>query len=170
MNHKDSQTNQVSQRKKSMSKRILRRLFLIPLIAIGGLFFLSMTAKKPNSLGAANGSLAACPPSPNCVSTTAELESQKMPAIQFADSPQELREKIKASVSKEFPRAKLITESESYLHFEFTSLIFRFVDDVEFLINDKEAILHFRSASRVGHSDLGANRKRMTKICESLNP
>jgi uncharacterized protein (DUF1499 family) len=43
-------------------------------------------------------------------------------------------------------------------------LIFRFVDDVEFWIDAKNQVIHFRSASRVGHSDLGANRARMESI------
>ena len=170
MNQQDNQIETVARRKNSMSNRILRRLILIPIIAIAGLFFLSMTASKPETLGATNGKLSECPPSPNCVSTTSQLKSQKMPAIGFSEKPEEVLEKIKASVSQAFPKARLITEKSDYLHFEFTSLIFRFVDDVEFLINDKDAVVHFRSASRVGHSDLGANRKRMTKICESLNP
>ena len=40
----------------------------------------------------------------------------------------------------------------------------RYVDDVEFYINEKNKIIHFRSASRIGYSDLGVNRKRMEEI------
>ena len=47
---------------------------------------------------------------------------------------------------------------------EYRSLIFRFIDDVDFLLDEKEGVIHFRSASRVGYSDLGANRKRMERI------
>ena len=60
------------------------------------------------------------------------------------------------------PRMKIVSQTENYLHAEATSLIFRFVDDVEFFID--RGVIHFRSASRVGHSDLGANRARMKKI------
>jgi len=38
-----------------------------------------------------------------------------------------------------------------------------FVDDVEFFFPDT-AVIHMRSASRVGYSDFGANRKRLEKI------
>jgi len=51
-----------------------------------------------------------------------------------------------------------------YLHVEFRSTLFRFVDDVEFVIDEPQGLIHIRSASRVGYSDLGANRKRMEKI------
>ena len=62
------------------------------------------------------------------------------------------------------PRAKLIEEDDSYLHFEFTSLLLRFVDDVEFLFDEESKTIHFRSASRVGYGDFGVNRRRMEEI------
>jgi uncharacterized protein (DUF1499 family) len=59
---------------------------------------------------------------------------------------------------------KLIEEDETYLHYEFTSLLLRFVDDVEFLFDDETKTIHFRSASRTGYGDLGVNRKRMEQV------
>ena len=59
---------------------------------------------------------------------------------------------------------KLVEEDESYLHYEFTSLLLRFVDDVEFLFDDEAKTIHFRSASRTGYGDLGVNRKRMEQV------
>ncbi|PZO25782.1 MAG: DUF1499 domain-containing protein, partial [Betaproteobacteria bacterium] len=41
---------------------------------------------------------------------------------------------------------------------------FGFVDDVEFRIDQGSGLLHVRSASRVGYSDLDANRKRVEQI------
>jgi uncharacterized protein (DUF1499 family) len=61
-------------------------------------------------------------------------------------------------------RTRLIREDAAYLHFEFTSLLLRFVDDVEFLFDDDTKTVHFRSASRIGYSDLGVNRRRMEEI------
>jgi uncharacterized protein (DUF1499 family) len=66
------------------------------------------------------------------------------------------------------PRTKLIEEDENYLHYEFTSLLFRFVDDVEFLFDDGTKTIHFRSASRTGYGDLGVNRRRMEEIRSHL--
>ena len=62
------------------------------------------------------------------------------------------------------PRTKLVEEDEMYLHYEFTSLLLRFVDDVEFLFDDESKTVHFRSASRTGYSDLGVNRQRMEQV------
>ena len=157
------------EKRNSITGRIARRLILLPIVAVVGLFFLSMTSPKPSGLGVANGMLAKCPDSPNCVSTQANDPEKKMEPIPLNGEKSEMVAKIKSAIESDFPRAKLITEDENYLHFEFRSLLFRFVDDVEFFVDDKESTVQFRSASRVGHSDMGANRKRMTKICESLN-
>ena len=71
-------------------------------------------------------------------------------------------------IAENWSRATLTDEAESYLRYEFTSLIFRFVDDVEFFVDDVGEVIHFRSASRVGYSDLGANRRRMNQIKKEL--
>ena len=52
----------------------------------------------------------------------------------------------------------------NYLHAEARSFLFRFVDDVEFLVDPQQKLIHFRSASRVGYSDLGVNRARMEQF------
>jgi uncharacterized protein (DUF1499 family) len=62
------------------------------------------------------------------------------------------------------PRTKIVTENENYLHVEFTSALFRFVDDVEFLIDESNGKIHFHSASPAGCGDLGVNRQRMQAI------
>jgi uncharacterized protein (DUF1499 family) len=62
------------------------------------------------------------------------------------------------------PRARVVKDEGNYMHAEFTSRIFRFVDDVEFVIDDAHKVIHFRSASRLGYSDFGVNRKRMEEI------
>jgi uncharacterized protein (DUF1499 family) len=60
--------------------------------------------------------------------------------------------------------ARVITETETYVHATFTSRVFRFVDDLEFYFVLDAPVIHVRSASRVGYSDLGVNRKRVEKI------
>ena len=71
--------------------------------------------------------------------------------------------KLTATV-RTFPRTSVITVSDSYLHAEFTSAVFRFIDDLEFLVDDTAKVIHVRSASRLGTSDLGVNRKRVEEI------
>jgi len=62
------------------------------------------------------------------------------------------------------PRTRLVEQDGLYLHYEFTSLLLRFVDDVEFLFDSETKTVHFRSASRVGYGDFGVNRRRMEDI------
>lgn len=107
--------------------------------------------------------LSPCPSSPNCVSTQATDPSHIIAPFQYKRSRAEAKETLK-TVLTTLPRTKLVDEDESYLHYEFTSLLLRFVDDVEFLFDETTKTIHFRSASRLGYSDLGVNRKRMERL------
>ncbi|MDH4097778.1 MAG: DUF1499 domain-containing protein [Nitrospira sp.] len=104
-----------------------------------------------------------CPSSPNCVSTQATDERHAIVPFRHNKPRAEAKEALKAAIAT-LSRAKLVEEDESYLHYEFTSLLLRFVDDVEFLFDDQTHMIHFRSASRTGYGDLGVNRKRMEEI------
>jgi len=104
-----------------------------------------------------------CPSSPNCVSTQAQDEGHAIGPFRYRKSRAEAKEALKEIVQS-LPRTKLVEENESYLHYEFTSLLLRFVDDVEFLFDDDTKTIHFRSASRSGYGDLGVNRKRMEQL------
>jgi len=108
-----------------------------------------------------------CPESPNCVSTQTQQESKKMDPIPFELDPDEVRKVIK-SVVESLPNTNLQKESDSHLHYIFKSKIFGFIDDVEFLIDAGQKLIHFRSASRTGYSDLGVNKKRMTALQEAI--
>jgi uncharacterized protein (DUF1499 family) len=61
-------------------------------------------------------------------------------------------------------RVRIVADQGNYIRAEFTSLVFRFIDDVEFYFDEKEKLIHLKSASRIGYSDLGANRRRIENI------
>ncbi len=107
--------------------------------------------------------LAPCPSSPNCVSTQAQDEEHSIAPLRYQKSKADAKAALKTLVLS-LPRTRLAEEDEAYLHVEFTSLLLRFVDDVEFLFDDLTKTIHFRSASRIGHSDFGVNRRRMEEI------
>lgn len=145
--------------------RIPRRLIylivaLVVLSPVILLAILSFMAKKPSNLGVVNGRLAPCPNSPNCVSTQANDADHRMEPIPFDD---QAIERLKTVIGA-MPRMKVVTETDDYIHAEATSRLFRFVDDVEFFVDRAAKVIHFRSASRVGHSDFGVNRARMEQI------
>jgi uncharacterized protein (DUF1499 family) len=127
----------------------------------------SCSAGTPGGLGRNQGRLAPCPKSPNCVSTQAEDQEHGMEAIPYTASLDEARESMRAVILS-MPRTKIVASSDDYLRAEFRSKIFRFVDDVEFFFDDTEKRIHFRSASRIGYSDLGVNRKRMKTVREEF--
>ena len=104
-----------------------------------------------------------CPASPNCVSTQAQDEGHAIAPFRYRKSRAEAKEVLK-EVVRSLPRTKLVEEDESYLHYESTSLLLRFVDNVEFLFDDETKTIHFRSASRTGYGDLGVNRNRMEQV------
>jgi uncharacterized protein (DUF1499 family) len=59
---------------------------------------------------------------------------------------------------------ELVTEQDGYLHARYETPLMRYIDDVELRLDANHQVIHIRSASRVGQSDLGANRKRVARI------
>ncbi|MFK7808862.1 MAG: DUF1499 domain-containing protein [Saprospiraceae bacterium] len=107
--------------------------------------------------------LKVCPPSPNCVCTIDTDPKKKMETLSFAGSAEEAKTKMKAMIL-DMKRTTLLEEREDYLHFQFKTFWGGFKDDVEFYFDESGKAIHFRSASRVGYSDLGANERRMKKV------
>lgn len=130
---------------------------------IAGTFVLSLTADRPAGLGVHDGRLAEVPSSPNCVSTYASTKLHGIQPLVFDGNPDRALEKVRALVST-MRGATLVEAKSDYLYVEFRSQMFRFVDDVEFFVDARTNQIHFRSASRTGHSDLGVNRARMERI------
>ncbi len=145
------------------SKRILIGLGFATVLIVGALAMMSVFSGKPTNLGVTDGRLKDCPSTPNCVSTQAEDAGHRMEPIPFTRSADQAMQRIKDLVA-EMPRTKIVTVEPNYLHVEFRSALLRFVDDVEFLIDSDEQVIHFRSASRVGYSDFCMNRRRMEQI------
>ena len=108
-----------------------------------------------------------CPDSPNCVSTQTDQEDKLRDPIPFTGSVEEARQRIRKIVEA-MPRTVLLAEEDNYLHFSFRTFPIPFTDDVEFLIDEQNKVVHYRSASRVGHSDLGVNGRRMAKVVEAI--
>jgi uncharacterized protein (DUF1499 family) len=144
-------------------QKILLLAFLLVLAVIVFLAATSILSKKPTNLGLTNGKLAPCPNSPNCVNSEAPDAAHNIPPWGYK-CPDELVMPALKKIVAESPRTRIVTETDDYLHVEFTSQVFRFVDDVEFYIDRKNKMVVVRSASRAGRSDFGVNRKRMEKL------
>jgi len=105
-----------------------------------------------------------CPSSPNCVCTIdAEVSKKKMDALSYSGSLADAKTALKETIAG-MKRTQLKEEEADYLHFTFKTALGGFIDDVEFEFDDANKKIHFRSASRVGYSDMGANKRRMKKV------
>jgi uncharacterized protein (DUF1499 family) len=148
-----------------------KRFALVPLfLLLGGIVTLalfSLFARRPANIGVRDGRLAPCPDTPNCVCTQAADDAHRIEPLAYDGTPEEAMARLKAALAT-LPRTRVVTESPDYLHAECTSLVFRFVDDVELLIDRERKVIHFRSATRVGRSDLGVNRRRLEALRQAF--
>ena len=117
----------------------------------------------PNS----NHKLSPCPASPNCVSSLSTDRKHSVEPLQYTGSPDEARQKI-LEILGTMERTNVTRADADYIHAEFRSRIFKFVDDLELFFPTEGGVIHIRSASRVGYSDLGANRKRVEQIRQAF--
>jgi uncharacterized protein (DUF1499 family) len=137
-------------------------------LSLGGTVF-SFSGTRPDNLGVKDGKLASCPSSPNCVSSQSPTSDSThfIEPLTYTSSPEAAMQALK-SVIQDMERTKIITEEKNYLYAEFTSALMGFVDDVEFYLDESAGVIHVRSASRLGESDLGVNRKRIEEIREKF--
>ncbi|MCP6762724.1 MAG: DUF1499 domain-containing protein [Fischerella sp. CENA71] len=132
--------------------------------------FLSLTIILPTAnlayasgLGVTNNHLSSCPASNNCVVSQDADSKHAIDAIAYHVDRNTARETL-LKVLSVVPRTEVIEQTDNYIHAISKSRIFKFVDDVEFYFPPNESVIHLRSASRVGESDLGVNRRRMEQI------
>jgi uncharacterized protein (DUF1499 family) len=137
----------------------MSRYWLLPLVVM----MVGCAGNRHSQLGVSGGRLAACPDSPNCVSSQSADPRHAIDPLRYEGTAQEARERLVKAISG-MKRARIVMAEEWYIHAEFTSAFFRFVDDVEFLLDDGTRTIHVRSASRVGYSDFGVNRRRVEEI------
>lgn len=139
-------------------------------IVIISLLFLTGCSGEMSKLGINNGQLLECPQSPNCVNSQAKDNEHFIQPILFAGTSEEAQTHL-LKILGEWKNSKITEIQHNYIRAEFVSKVFRFVDDVEFYFpetEEKEVVIHVRSASRVGHSDFGVNRKRIEEIRNHL--
>lgn len=145
----------------------LKRL-LISVMSV--LMITACSGTPPKNIGVNNNRLAPCPSSPNCVSSyeTKTDEEHYITPFTFNSSPEKAWQSLTSTV-KQNPSAKIISIQNTYIRAEYTSRLFRFVDDVEFFLIPDQRTIHIRSASRLGKSDFGVNRDRLEKLRADLN-
>ncbi|MBC8350568.1 MAG: DUF1499 domain-containing protein [Planctomycetes bacterium] len=115
------------------------------------------------------GQLSPCPDKPNCVCSFDPSTRHDIKPFQVPKTKKLLLAFESAcSFCEELPGSRKVTQDDTYARFEVRSRFFRFVDDVELLLDRDGHQIHFRSGSRVGHSDMGVNRRRVETIKDRL--
>jgi uncharacterized protein (DUF1499 family) len=127
----------------------------------------SCAGTRPTNLGLHGSVLGPCPSSPNCVSSDARDASHRVEALELAVPAAEAWRAARAAVAG-LPRTVIVTETPDYLHAECASALFGFVDDLELHLRASEGRIAVRSASRLGHSDMGVNRRRVEGLRAEL--
>ena len=128
------------------------------------IFFILMTiSMTTHAVTPAKKKLPPCQDTPNCVSSQATDKGHYIAPFKISGDPklawQELRKAI-----MEHARILISHETETTLHAEATSLVLHFVDDIDAILDVDAGLIHIRSASRMGHSDFGVNRKRIESL------
>lgn len=136
---------------------------------------LNLGGKRPKDLGVGkDGRLRHCPADASHCVISQYPGSEREPApshiqpFRYSGPAGEAMTRLLAVLLQQ-SRCTLVTTTPTYVHAEFRSARLGFVDDVEFLLNQKESVIHVRAASRIGIGDLGMNRARLEELREAFD-
>ena len=117
----------------------------------------------PDNLGVNKEHLSSCPDSPNCVLSQDADTAHSISPIVYDTDLDTAREAL-LKILTVVPRTQIIEQQDNYIRAQSESRLMGFIDDLEFYFPQDEQIIHLRSASRLGESDLGVNRRRLEQI------
>lgn len=149
--------------------RLHKRLIPRSLLVFSGYSFLCVIFMTFGSISYATEQkkLPLCPQSPNCVSSQASDKEHFIAPFKIIGEINTASSALKKALLSQ-ARTEITQETENTLHAEATSLIFRFVDDVDVILDSEARVFHIRSASRIGYGDFGVNRKRIEDLRKQL--
>jgi uncharacterized protein (DUF1499 family) len=149
---------------------LLLLAFLLAVLVVGAGQMGFFSGKTPDGLGVQAGRLKAPSGTPNSVSSQAGLYpghpqgryADIAPFAYTGDGQAALRRL--ADLLQASERCLLVTQSPDYLYAQCSTRWLKFTDDVEFYLDAPTGVIHVRSASRIGHGDLGVNRARIEAL------
>ena len=148
---------------KEMKKML--KIFTGSLMFITILWGCSGNPTEHNNSGSSG--LLDCPDTPNCVSSLAKNAKHRVEPFKLKKDPKTSWDIVQETVGS-LPRTKVVSANNNDIHAECRSMIFRFVDDLTLHLTTSNGIIHIRSASRTGYSDLGVNRRRVENLRKKL--
>jgi len=130
---------------------------------------MTLMTSTPAAAAATEKKLPLCNNSPNCVSSQAKIADKQhyIAPFEIKGDPEQAWAALKDAIIRQ-SRMVITHETHDALHAEATSLVFRFIDDINAILDADAQLIHIRSASRVGHSDFGVNRKRIEALRAQL--
>lgn len=141
-------------------KLLLIAIILLILAFLARVYW--QNAQVPD-LGHSNGQLAPLGSKPNSVSTQTDQADKRVAPWPFKSDRETTLQAILAAVES-YGGARIISQDSHYLRVLFTTPLMRYNDDAEFYLDEAAGLVHFRSASRAGTSDLGLNRARFEQL------
>lgn len=144
-------------------------LVLVAALFVGFLFYVELNNDPPENLGVNEGLLLPCPTTPNCVSSQADPDDEVhyVEPLIFRGSAADMQLALEKWLL-DSGSARIVTSELGYLYVEVKSDIIGYIDDVEFYWPESETVMHMRSASRVGYSDMDVNRSRVNQVRDWL--
>ena len=126
-------------------------------------FIVGCTTGKQNVSWVNDGSVTLCPGKPNCVSSMQKDSKFFIEPFRYQVEKAAALAALKEILITQ-KKTVFVKETADYLHVTFKTKCLGFTDDVEFYFPADKKLIHIRSASRVGYSDLGVNRRRMERL------
>lgn len=140
-------------------------VLLVLVLAVVVLFASRSYASRQNPppVGLVDGKLRACPSSPNCVQSEGADADHSIEPLAYKTDRGASERALEAALGS-IGNTQIQARSGDHWHAHNVSRLFRFIDDIEVRFDDAAKQIHLRSGSRVGYSDMGANRKRMAAL------
>ncbi|WP_421864837.1 DUF1499 domain-containing protein [Motiliproteus sp.] len=151
-----------------MVKTLLILALLLLVMQSLSFFYKARQSQQAQLPGLIEGRLADCGTRPNCVSSEPGTDQDHRVEAFVIDEffPTSAEEHVLRLTAQQIGSlgGKIVVQRPGYLGCEFRSSLYGFIDDVELRLDGENGLMHIRSGSRVGYSDLGANRRRVESL------
>ncbi len=143
-------------------------LVVLTVIILMSGFMVIKNMRTPADLGMKNGQFKPLSSKPNGVSSQAEDTTKFVKALSFIGDVETTKDHL-LEACESFGKCTVMVNEEDYMHVVFTTGTMKYRDDVEFYFDKTNEIVHYRSESRIGYSDMGLNKERYEAIALNYN-